>query len=166
MNLQDILTLYDYNDWANRRILDTAAKVTPEQYAAPNSSSWGSLRGTLIHTLDTEYGWRLRLQGYGPQPDLTDADLPTLKTLEARWDEEQAAWQAYLSNLSDAALQGTIRYEIPGGVRERVIWHCLFHLVNHGMQHRSEAAAMLTDYGHSPGDLDFTLYLNEKAGIK
>ena len=43
--------------------------------------------------------------------------------------------------------------------RDRILWHCLYHVVNHGTQHRSEAAALLTDYGSSPGDLDFTLFL-------
>lgn len=33
----------------------------------------------------------------------------------------------------------------------------------YGTQHRSEAAAILTGYGCSPGDLDFTLFLNERT---
>lgn len=48
--------------------------------------------------------------------------------------------------------------------RERLLWHCLLHVVNHGTQHRSEAAAILTGYGRSPGDLDFTAFLNEQHG--
>jgi uncharacterized damage-inducible protein DinB len=44
---------------------------------------------------------------------------------------------------------------------ERPLWHGPSLAVNHGTQHRGEAAALLTDYGQSPGDLDFTLFLNE-----
>jgi len=33
------------------------------------------------------------------------------------------------------------------------------------MQHRSEAANLLTTYGQSPGDLDFTRWLNERAPV-
>jgi hypothetical protein len=29
--------------------------------------------------------------------------------------------------------------------------------------HRNEAAALLTGYGQSPGDFDFTMFLNERA---
>ncbi len=34
MNLSDIKLIYDYNDWANRLILDQSALVTPDQFIA------------------------------------------------------------------------------------------------------------------------------------
>jgi uncharacterized damage-inducible protein DinB len=34
-------------------------------------------------------------------------------------------------------------------------------VVNHGTQHRSEVAAELTRFGHSPGWLDFLFYVDE-----
>lgn len=54
MSLREIRTGYNYNDWANRRILAAAARLSPEQYAAPTTHSSGSLRGTLIHLFDAE----------------------------------------------------------------------------------------------------------------
>lgn len=166
MNIQDILLIYEYNEWANHLILDTAEKITPEQYVAPTSHSFGSLRGTLVHTLDTEWSWRLLLQTQVvAQEEITETDLPTLESLRQRWNEEEEAWREYLHSLTDADMTRIIRYAVPEGlVRERVLWHCLYHVVNHGMQHRSEAAAMLTDYGQSPGGLDFTLFMNQRAG--
>jgi uncharacterized damage-inducible protein DinB len=44
---------------------------------------------------------------------------------------------------------------------ETVLWQALFHVVNHGTQTRSEAAVILTSYGHSPGDLDCTVSLRQ-----
>lgn len=59
-----------------------------------------------------------------------------------------------------------IRYVIPGVIRECVVWQFLLAALLHDMQHRGEAAVLLTSYGRSPGDLEFTLFLNEFAGGK
>jgi uncharacterized damage-inducible protein DinB len=61
MNIRDILTLYDYNYWATRRLLAASKQVSPAQFLAPTAHSFGSLRGTLTHTLDSERAWRIEL---------------------------------------------------------------------------------------------------------
>jgi uncharacterized damage-inducible protein DinB len=61
-------------------------------------------------------------------------------------------------------LDRTIRYRTTRGIpHQNTLWHLLLHLANHGTQHRSEAAVLLTDYGHSPGDLDLIVYLRQVA---
>jgi uncharacterized damage-inducible protein DinB len=164
MNIQDIRDMYDYNYWANHRLLGVAEKVTPEQFVAPSSHSFSSLQGTLVHTLDVEFSWRLVLQGQGFPPEMKADDFPTAGAIQERWQEEEQTMRAYLDSLHDEDLAGIVRYPVGGGVvRERLLWHILFHVVNHGMQHRSEAANLLTTYGQSPGEIDFNLFLHERA---
>ncbi len=160
MQIADIRLMFDYNYWANRLLLAKAAEVTPEQFVAPTTHSWGSLRGTLAHVLDSEHGWlRIVQTGEVMFDELLPEAFPTVAAMRERWDAEEAAWDAYLASLTDADMPRIIRYEVEEGIRERVLWHCLYHVVNHGMQHRSEAAHTLTQYGQSPGDIDFTLFL-------
>jgi len=166
MNLRDILTLYDYNYWATRRILAASTHVSPQQFTVSTTHSFGSLRGTLVHTLDSEYAWRMLLQHNTLDyfDAMQEVGFPIFDALEQRWKEEELSMRDYLVHLTDADLTSIIRYTTDEGEeRERVLWHCLLHVVNHGTHHRSEAAAILTDYGHSPGELDFTAFLNEQA---
>jgi uncharacterized damage-inducible protein DinB len=168
MNISDIHLIYDYNYWANKLIMRTAAQLTPPQFAEKLDYSFGGVRGTLVHMLDTEHSWRHIFQTSRIiEYDLADIEpFSTLESIVAYWQTEENAMRAYLNGLSDGDMENILRYDIPEGKRERVLWHCLVHVVNHGTQHRSECAVMLTNFGYSPGDLDMTRFLNERAGIE
>ncbi len=175
MRIDEIKLLYDYNEWADARILAACAKVSAEQYAAPSpfGTGRGGLRETMVHILDNLWQQRITLQGFYQEPladeaaydatELHEDDLPTFAALRERWLIEQGAMRAYLDTLTEETLNGTIRYVIPGAVREFVVWHILVDVIIHATQHRSEAAVLLTSYGQSPGDFDFTMSLNERG---
>ncbi|MEW5939180.1 MAG: hypothetical protein AB1750_05945 [Chloroflexota bacterium] len=44
MNLPSLRLLFDYNFWANARLLATAHKVTEAQFLAPAEFPYGGLR--------------------------------------------------------------------------------------------------------------------------
>ncbi len=163
MNIEDIQFIYEYNYWANGKILDAAAKVTDEQFFAPGSFSYDSLHGTLFHVLDAEYSWRLLFEtNFTVSEDLDRALVSNFQSLKEEWGKEEQAMRAYLNGLTDEDVVSHKKYINNEGIhRDRILWHCLLHVVNHGTQHRSEAAALLTDFICSPGDLDFTLFLYE-----
>lgn len=173
MKIDEIKLLCDYNDWADARLLAACAGVSPEQYAAPASYGNGGLRATMVHILDNIWQQRITLQGYYQEPLADDAAydatelhedaFPTLAVLQDRWMIEQQEMWAYLHTLTEETLNSTIRYVIPGAMRERVVWHILLDVIIHATQHRSEAAALLTGYGQSPGDFDFTIFMSERA---
>jgi uncharacterized damage-inducible protein DinB len=140
-----------------------ATKVTEEQFLASAEFPFGGLRGTLVHILDAEFGWRSFFQHNDwSAPELSETDFPTFSSVQARAQEEEQAMRAHLASLKDEELEDHLRYTVGNGIiRDRIRWHCLVHVVNHGTQHRSEAAALLTRFGQSPGDLDFTVFLNQ-----
>jgi uncharacterized damage-inducible protein DinB len=161
MNKQDILTLYRYNQWANARILEAASRITPEQYLAPASFPHGGLRGTLVHALSAEWIWRRRWEGDSPRYLLKPDEFPTFLSLRSRWLEEEAQLMAFVARLGDEQLAQEFNYTNTSGKPfSRVLWQAMAHVVNHGTQHRSEAAALLTDFGQSPGDLDLIYFLD------
>jgi len=162
MKKDEILLLYRYNTWANARILNAASNLTLEQFLAPASFSYGGLRGTLVHILFAEWIWRRRWEGHSPTEWLMPEDFQDFDALKSRWAKEEKALIAFVEDVSESALDSTIHYQrTEGQERENILWHLMVHLVNHGTQHRSEAAAMLTDFGHSPGDIDFIIFLRE-----
>jgi uncharacterized damage-inducible protein DinB len=165
MTKHAIVLLYDYNYWANTRVLDAATRVSPERFSAPAGLSHGSLRGTLAHILGTEVIWRLRWQeGLSVTALPAEDEFPTLEVIRTRWAAEERAMREYLATVSDEALSQKMQYKTTKGVpRENVLWHVLVHVVNHGTQFRSEAGVILTQYGQSPGDVDLLAFLRERA---
>lgn len=164
MQKSDIILLFDYNYWATQRILAAAEKLSQEQFREPLKQTWGSLQGKLVHMLSAEWVWRSRFQEQSsPTAHLKADDFPILAALRERWQAEEQAMRGYLNSLSDEQLAQTIAYKTLGGApNSDILWQLLAHVVNHGTQHRAECAALLTELGHSPGDVDLIVYLRQK----
>lgn len=153
MQLADVRFLFGFDRWATRRVLAvlvSADGVDEPTWSAPNAIGDRGLGGILVHQLGAHQRWRHGLSGSdeSPRPELEP--LPTPAGLAAAWVAEWVALDAWLGSMDDAAV-GAIGDGIP-------YWQMLAHVVNHGTQHRAEAAALLTSAGHSPGDLDMIFY--------
>lgn len=160
-----IRTFYGYNTWANARILAAAAGLTDEQFTAPGSASFSSVRDTLVHTMWAQWIWLSRWHGKPSPSPFDPAEYPDLAAVRVRWAEIDRDTDAFVAGVDDAALEGICRYvnsrNEPMGYP---LWQQMLHQVNHGTQHRSEVATILTGYGHSPGLMDFIVYLDERKG--
>lgn len=162
MRVNDLITLYDYYYWATKKILEQAEQVTPEQWSGPPPIAQHSLRETLVHTLDAERGWRHGWSGadWEQFAPLVEADFPDAAALASRWREEEAAMRAYLGSLSDEEIHEP--FHDPDAPEPYILWEVITHVAHHGMQHRSEAAMLLTHFGHSPGSIDMVFWLDER----
>lgn len=162
MILNVLRDLYTYSAWANTRVLDTAERLGPDQFTAEAGPSHGSLRNTLVHQMSGQWIWLERWRGRSPERTLSRKDFPDLASLRARWDQVELDTHSLVADLTEEQLGGVISYTTTEGwERAYPLWQLLVHQANHATQHRSEAAVMLTNFGHSPGDLDYVVYLAE-----
>jgi uncharacterized damage-inducible protein DinB len=161
MKSDDLLKLYDYNYWATEKLLKQAQNLSHEKFTADTTFCFGSMRGTFVHILSAEWIWRMRCQeGVSPEKMIEEGTFPELEPLRSKMIEEKTNMLGYIKTLSESDLDRTVAYKnTRGDDLENRLWHILVHVVNHGTQHRSEIAEMLTRYGHSPGDIDFIVYL-------
>src|SRR5712691_11019572 len=156
-----IRDLYDYNTWANARVLDTAAALTPAQLVAPGGASFDSVRDTLVHTMSAQWLYLERWQGRAPRAWPEAAACADLAAIRARWGEIERDTQAFVEGLDDARLAAPFSYtNMQGETWTYPLWQQMVHQVNHATQHRSEAAVLLTQLGHSPGWLDLLYFVD------
>jgi uncharacterized damage-inducible protein DinB len=156
-----IQTLYRYNAWANARVLKTAAQLSVDQVLAGGGASYGSLRDTLVHTMSAQWIFLERWNGRSPRAVLDAQQFPDLPSIGRHWEGIERETQVFVAALSDAQLTREVEYTNMEGERWTYpLWQQMLHQVNHATQHRSEAAVMLTQHGHSPGWLDFLYYID------
>lgn len=106
------------------------------------------------------------MQGYADMSDTLKKLLdgfkhPSIKTLYEEWFDLEFEMQAFLGELSENELFSEFIYKRSDGAAYTSKYADVFtQLALHDMQHRSECAVILTIFGHSPGNLDFIVYLN------
>ncbi len=162
MKVEDVKLFYEYNEWANNRILDAAEALSAEQLRAANDLGWGSLLGALVHILDAEYGWFSFLFDREDEGELDPAKFPDVAALRGTCKWQSEITRQCLDTLRDEDMNRIHSSERGGKTYRWVLWQALVHVVNHGTLHRAECAAILTGFGRSPGDMDFTLFLNSR----
>ncbi len=159
-------TLFEYQYWARDRLLSAAAGMSDEEFEAPNGFSYDGIRSLLAHTVGTEAIWLNRMQDPAVKriEPPGDEDTASVDALVAKWAEVESAQRSFLEALKDEDLQRQMEYRMRDGTPARAtVWELLTIVYTHTVQHRSEAAEALTLVGRSPGNLDFIIFMREKA---
>lgn len=166
MSPQEIQQLFDYNAWANRRVMTAAEKLTPEQFLKPLHSSFSSVRDTLAHIYGAEYIWLERFQGGSPPMPQADR-FPELKTLRTAWDELEQRLLDFGGGLTQSALDAELEYKTyTMGVVRDPLSHAMQHLVNHSTYHRGQVTTLLRQHGVEGVSTDLIRFYREQAKAK
>jgi len=164
MDLIMLRELFEHANWANRQVfaavrqLDDAA--LDQEIVHP-----GAIRGLLIHLVDAHGYWLARAQESAPPLPRPATERPDVITLFAAWEDLDRRTQEFLTGLAPADLARTIHYANPAGEAQAYpLRHILAHQIMHAAQHRAELALALSRAGHSPGWLDFLVWVDSASG--
>ena len=150
-----------YNAWANARLYDAAAVLSPEQFNADRGAFFRSVKGTLNHLLVTDRIWQKRFTGEGEAPDRLDAILfERLDDLRMARIAEDARIIRYVDGLDEADIAGIIRYRRVSSPEEfeQPLAPALAHWFNHQTHHRGQVHALLTGLAGGAPELDLLFY--------
>ncbi len=155
MDPADVRYLFAYDRWATEKILDRLDGLGSDLWGATGVVGERGLGSILVHMLGAHQRWRLAFEGSEESPRPEDEPLPSPADLSERWLAELDATDTFLEDVTP----GFLAY-VRDGVKVAVM---LQHLANHGTQHRSEAALLLTQAGRSPGQLDLIDFAEDVA---
>lgn len=161
---EDCQLLYEYNAWANGRILEGCAALAADQFTRDLRSSFPSVRDTLAHITAAEWIWSERFHGVSPAGPPAWAHAADRAELGERLAALDRQLTEFASRLSAGDLVQTIEYRnLSGGAFSQPLWQPLQHLANHGTYHRGQVVTMLRQLGAPPPHTDLIVFYRERA---
>jgi uncharacterized damage-inducible protein DinB len=152
-----------YTTWASRRLVDAAARLTPEELTRDFQTADRSVLRSLAHVFAADRVWLARLT-HAPAPQfITEADY-SLSVLQNDWPALLDRWQQWAANLTDESARAIVAYkDMKGNPYSQPLWQLVLHVVNHGTHHRGQVSGFLRVMGHTPPPLDLVFYYREQA---
>jgi uncharacterized damage-inducible protein DinB len=166
MTVKDLVALYDYSSWADKKLFQVIAQLTPEEFTRPVAGSYGSIRNTMVHTLSAEWGWLDRCGGPERGPRLNPDDYPTVESLVEAWNKVEVYVREFLSKLKDEDLARDLEFTIGGPEKHSMhLGYLMQHAANHGVHHPGQVALLLRMLGYAPDNFDILFYYADKRGV-
>lgn len=141
--------LFEHNNWANLKILETCAALTDAQLdAEPQSSTKGTIRMTLWHLVSSQDGYvslmtdKERRFHWGAPPPFEDLRQSLEFTGEILLDLARGG----LPEPPGPQLQTRDGYLTPA-------WVVVVQVINHATEHREQIKSMLSAMGITPPEI-------------
>jgi uncharacterized damage-inducible protein DinB len=160
---KQLLRLLDYNKWANNSICSFVNAAGEDRAAMEQKSSFPSIQKTILHILDAQEIWLMRLR----EEKITG--WPS-KNFSGTTAEACVLLINSSQNLADHILTITdpeatiIEYQnLKGLTFSNNVFEIVMHIVNHGTYHRGQVITLLRGSGYDqPGSTDLINFYREQ----
>ena len=157
-----LVEFFRHNAMMNGRLMEACRRLSPEQLGATATGTYGSVGATLVHIANSQEGYAARLLDTERPERLPEEPFPGFEALAERFAHgdaqlEEAATQAGQDR--DVQVTG----DDPPGTWSMPVSLFLLQAVNHGTEHRSQVATILTQLGVEPPEMDGWTYFFESG---
>ena len=156
------------NAWANHRLLNACARLSPAEFVAPRTSFFPSIIATLNHIVTVDWYYVDALER---RRGSVNADARRFFEPEQPFDacDELSIAQHAVDRrlvevctaLTDAELDAQVAVQRRAGVDHETVTRLLSHLFEHQIHHRGQVHAMLAGTPVAPPPLDEFFCANE-----
>jgi uncharacterized damage-inducible protein DinB len=152
-----LVEFFRHNGMMNQRLMEACRQLSSEQLGATATGTYGSIGTTLVHIANAQEWYAARLLETERPERLPEDPFPGFEALAERFAHgdaqlEEAATQAG----GDRKVQVT--GDNPPGAWSMPVSLFLLQAVNHGTEHRSQVATILTHLGMEPPEMDGWAY--------
>ncbi|HEY1469295.1 MAG TPA: DinB family protein [Candidatus Acidoferrum sp.] len=171
MTKKDIQLLFEYDRWANKRVLQAASGLSAEQFTRDLRGSFRSVRDTLVHIIGGEWGWLV----YWKHPSPNSAFLgdlwtrhdalfnpnafPDIAAVQLKWAEVEKEQAEFVNRVTSESLEKLL----PVGTTQISLAHLMQHLANHSTYHRGQVVLMLRQLLAEPLATDFHVFIVQSS---
>ncbi|MCO5177349.1 MAG: DinB family protein [Thermomicrobiales bacterium] len=153
---ESLTELFRYNVWATESVFDACESLSDAQLDATAVGTFGTIRDTLVHIVGAQERFAAALIE-AEQPAVSrerraPTDLADLRAA-ARTSGEQ------LVEVARTTTEGaTVQINDRGTEYTMPVWVLLLQALVHGLEHRTQIAAILTQLGIDPPGMDGWTY--------
>ncbi|HVF91813.1 MAG TPA: DinB family protein [Blastocatellia bacterium] len=151
--IETLRQLFSYNEWANRRTVDSLSE--------PANHNPKAVRA-LAHLLIAENAWLMRLQRNVDSTGVNFWEGSSLEECRRLFDEVSEAFRGLMSRLKEDDLDSKATYRNSKGVEYQTAYRdILQHVLMHSTYHRGQVAMAVRANGGEPVYTDYIAFVRE-----
>ena len=153
-----LIKLLKYNTWANRAVATQVEPFPIDLFEKNVGGSFGSLKATMVHLLESDWLWLKRFHGIPLAPELPKWDTSSPATLHKAWKEVQDDMLEVVNTLTvDKQVEFITR---KGAHLIMPLEDIILHLTQHGSYHRGQLTHIIRQLGQQPVSTDYFVFYN------
>lgn len=157
-----LLDYLGYNLWANQQFVNWFKEMAQEILEKNTTSSFNSIKSTILHIWDAEYIWFQRINNK-PLDEIPSQHFKgDVFVLFDTWLRFSEKFLAYVKNLSINQFADTQSYKHNNKTESPYLAYMIMTCMNHGSYHRGQLVTMARNFGlNNPPQTDFIQYYRQ-----